>query len=1137
MNSPEFRKLLLDPLLQATTVCFLLIGDVWAQNSLEQSAFLSGETSSGSRFTLLTGERTGIDFVPPVDVEHPTAYLYHSGMTCSGIAAGDIDGDGRPDLFLANGSEKNALYLQTGKAFHFEDVTASAGVGIDGGDAWASGVALVDMDNDGDLDLYICNYQAANQLFINLGPSENARVHFKECAKEAGVDTLDASHFPAFADYDNDGDLDLYLVTNRIVDPRGGPAELPVDFPQPGKPKLREGEERYYELWVVDADNWGTEPMGKEDYLFRNEGVGENGVPKFSDVTEESGIAGRGDGLSCVWWDSDRDGDQDLYVCNDFRAPDRFYQNEGDGTFTDVIAKAVPHCPWFSMGSDYGDLDNDGDFDLMVADMSATSHYKSKVTMGVMGGMDLFRANNSTPPQYMRNTLYLNDGENEFREGAYLAGLASSDWTWSIKMADFDADGLLDIYFTNGVPREMNHSDIVINEEDLVGRHAWEFFKDGKLRKEQNTVYRNQGNLDFEDVSQDWGLDHLGASYGSVLADFDQDGDLDLAVMNLEENITVYRNDGASGSQLTISLRGKKSNRQGIGATLEVTAGENTFIRQMNPATGYSSYNQDLVHFGFGDLKKVDQLTIRWPSGIVQTIKNPALNHHLVITEEGEPVKEGSKSEPLFVESSALEDLFQQENEFDDFSLQPLLPHRLSTEGPAMAWGDVNGDQLPDVFLGGAANAPAELRFASTGGQYLISNQPAFFEDLAGEDVAAEFADFDGDGDLDLFVARGSYEFKEGDPVQKNALYLNDGNGKFTASKNLPDQALNTGSLALADFDQDGDLDVFLGSRVKHAEYPLSVPSSLWINDQGVFSDQTEALAPELKNAGLVTAAQWAELNGDKFLDLILAREWGSIAVYFNEKGTSLKRSTSTGELESQTGWWSSLVIGDIDGDGDADLIAGNLGLNTKYKTSAKKPMTLYYGDFDQSGKRHIVEVKREGKNVFPERGRSCSSNAMPFISKKFGTFHDFGVASLTDIYSDEKLKAAREFKAITFEHAVFLNDGNGQFSHRALPKITQIAPVGSIALHDLDGDSDLDLVLGQNFLGPQSETGNYDGGLSQLLINGGKGDFATVGPTQSALNIRDAANAIHIGDLNGDKKPDLAIGTNDGPLRLYFSK
>ena len=1113
----------------------------WAQPGLEIHEFETGKRDRNSdlQFTNLGADSSGIEFVSKVLPDHPLSFLYHSGMTASGIAAGDLNGDDRVDLYIANGPGQNALYLQ-GKDGKFVDVTSQSGKGLDGGDNWAAGISLADVDNDGDLDLYVCNYEQPNQLFLNGGPTNSGGVMFTEAANEAGLAVVEASHVAAFCDYDNDGDLDMYLLTNRVEDPNGMVSELPVNYVSQGRPKVRPDAERYYELWAWDAQTWGIEPKGRSDYLFRNDGVSESGVPAFTDVTSQAGISGRGDGLSAIWWDADQDGDSDLYVCNDFIAPDRFYRNNGDGTFSNIVADAMAHTTWFSMGSDFGDIDNDGDFDLLVADMSATTHYKSKVTMGAMGGVTLKRASHSSPPQYMRNALHLNegqiDGEIRFREAAQLAKLASSDWTWTVKMQDFDSDGKLDVYMTNGVPREMNHSDINITQEMLVGKHLWEFFKDGNMRKEQNLAWRNQGDLHFEPVGKAWGLDHLGASYGAVHCDLENDGDLDMVVVNLEENVSVYRNDGRNGNRITLRLLGNKSNSYGIGANVVVEAAGNRLVRQLMPGTGYHASNEPILHFGLGDATAIERLTVRWPSGIQQQYVNLPVNKRFNITEtdQGKLVSAHRTSNSWFAKSDLFSNAWHLDPYYNDYQHQSLLPHALSHVGPGMAWGDVNGDGYRDLFICGGAGQPGRLRLQQADGTFEHSHQNVFLKDRSAEGQQAAFLDLDGDGDLDLFVASGSYEFRTGDKEQQNRLYLNDGTGRFSRAK-MEDPGEFTGTVAVADFDADGDPDVFVGTRSKQGEFPRAQTSRLLVNEEGKLRDATETVAPDLIDTGLVTDALWTDVDGDDKLDLVIAHEWGPIKVLRNDGGRLTNHDTA--EMAQRSGWWYGIAAGDVDGDGDTDLLATNIGKNTKYKSSLEKPVETYFGDFEGTGQCHIVEVKKEGDLLFPERGRSCSSRAMPFIAEKFPTYHEFGLASLMDIYSEEKLNSADHFAANTFYSGVFLNDGSGRFKFKKLPNIVQIAPGNDVVLHDLNNDGHLDAVIAQNSYSPQVETGHYDGGVGQMLVGDGKGGFKPLAPAVSGLFVRGDARSVAVEDVNQDGKPDIIFTTNRGPVYTLLNR
>lgn len=1111
-----------------------------AQQGLEvESLATESAAQGGPRFTRLDSEESGVDFVSRLLPNHPLSFLYHSGMSVSGIAAGDLNGDGRVDLYLANGPDKNKLFLQ-GADGKFRDATAEAGPGLDGGDDWASGVSLADVDNDGDLDLYVCNYEKPNKLFLNNGPSAAGGVTFTEAAEPAGLAIVDASHAAAFCDYDNDGDLDLYLLTNRVDDPDGMVAELPVEFEGEGRVKVRPDAERYYDKWVWDKENWGTEPMGRPDYLFRNDGPTANGTPQFTEVTSTAGIFGRGDGLSVVWWDADLDGDSDLYVANDFIAPDRFYRNNGDGTFTNIVAEAMAHTTWFSMGSDFGDLDNDGDFDLLVADMSATTHYKSKVTMGAMGGLTLQRANSSQPPQYMRNALHLNEGqihgELRFREAAYLAKLASSDWTWTVKLQDFDSDGRLDVYMTNGVAREMNHSDYDITPEMLVGKHIWEFYKDGDLRKEENLAWQNQGDLHFKPIGKQWGLDHNGASYGAVHCDLEGDGDLDMVVMNLEEQVSVYRNDGPSGSRVTIRLRGTRSNSHGIGALVTLEAAGQQQVRQLVTFSGFQASNQPILHFGLGDATKIDRLTIHWPGGGLQEYTDLPVNKRLTITQTNSqsPGKPEADEKTWFVASDLLEDAWHQDPEYDDYQHQSLLPHALSHLGPGMAWGDVDGNGSDDLFTCGGAGQPGQLRLRQPNGTFKLSLQQAFTKDRKCEGQDALFLDIDSDGDLDLFVASGSYEFETGDEAQRNRLYLNDGSGNFSRAE-FDDPCEFTGTLAAGDYDGDGDPDLFVGTRSKQGEFPAPQTSRLLVNEKGLLRDATEEVAPDLIDTGMVTDALWADIDGDGRLDLVVAHEWGTIKVLRNDGAKLVPHDT--GDMAAHTGWWYAVAAGDVDGDGDIDLVATNIGKNTKYKSSMAKPIETYFGDFEGTGQCHIVEVKKEGDSLYPERGRSCSSRAMPFIAKKFPTFHEFGLASLDQIYGRDKLRAADHFEANTFYSGVLLNDGSGKFEFKKLPNIAQISPGYDVSLSDLDQDGNLDVIIAQNSYAPQSETGHYDGGVGQILRGDGRGGFQPIAPALSGFYVRGDAKAVSLQDLDRDGAMDIVVTTNRGPVYTFLNR
>lgn len=1090
--------------------------------------------ASETLYTEVPASETGLDYVSVLEPDHPKAFLYRSGMACSGLAIGDVDDDGWPDLFFAGGAGANHLYRQVASengGLRFEDITSRAGP-LDGGEHWSVGVSMIDIDNDSDLDIYVCNYDAPNELFVNEGLAEDGVVRFVERAEAFGLAISDASHMPAFCDYDNDGDLDLYLQTGRLEDPRGykgNDAYTLVD----GRPVLKPGYEKHYKLWYEDEDNWGVRAYGREDYLLRNDGG------TFTDVSADAGIGGRGDGLSVTWWDSNADGWMDLYVGNDMISPDRFYLNQGDGTFRNVIDERIPHTSWFSMGADFGDLNNDGHADFLIADMSATNHFKQKTTMGVMGGPILEAANSSRPPQLMRNALYIGTGTERFLEGAYLSGLDSTDWTWAVKIADLDNDGWQDVFVTNGTARAMNDSDYTFTAEQLREAPEWEYLKDLPRREEMNRAVRNTGHgFHFEDVSAAWGLGKVGVSYGAAYGDLDRDGDLDLVVTNVEDTVSLYRNDASAANRILLELAGKEANPSGLGARVEIMAGGVRQQRQLVAESGYLSANDPLLHFGLGEAAQIDRLTVHWPGGDSQSFTNLEANRYYLITQasDGKSHQAPSHPSPFFAEID-LPLRKHREVPFDDFSLQLLLPNKLSELGAGTAWGDVDGDGDDDLYLGGAAGQIGELRINQGDGRFEQRWVEAFRGDKACEDMGTVFFDADGDRDQDLYVVSGSYQFEQDSPALQDRLYLNDGSGNFTSAPEgaLPALRESGSVVTAADYDRDGDLDLFVGGRVIPGEYPLSPRSALLRNDGGVFAD-VAAEVEGLAKAGLVTSALWSDANGDGWLDLFVTTEWGPVRLFTNAAGRLSEATQATG-LGERLGWWNSIAGGDIDGDGDIDYAVGNQGENTKYHASAEKPVQIYYGDYNGDGEMNLVEAEFEEDVLYPVRGKSCSSNAMPHLKEKFTTFRQFAAASLEDIYSEESLQEAHQFEVNTLDSGLFLNDGNGSFTWRPFPEIVQISPVFGLAFVDADADGHLDLYVTQNFFAPQAETGRFDSGLSMLLRGDGTGTLTPVWPAESGLLVPGDATSLTVSDLNADQRPDFLVQTNNGYPSVFLNQ
>ncbi|NOX99144.1 MAG: VCBS repeat-containing protein, partial [Verrucomicrobia bacterium] len=1023
-------------------------------------------------------------------------YLYNGAGGC----VGDYDGDGLPDLYLISQDGPNRLFRQT-SSWRFEDVTDKAGV--DGGEAWGSGATFVDIDNDGDLDLYVCNMGSPNLLYINEGQGG-----FREAAAEYGLDFDGASWMASFSDYDRDGDLDCYLLTYRLRyiglnDPK---FEYEVEKGRFVVP-LKHAKEYYF------LNNLPQE-AGRRDHLYQNQGNG-----AFLDVSEKAGIGGvMNHGLSATWWDYNNDNWPDLYVASDFKDPDRLWRNNGDGTFTDVLPQKTTYTSWFAMGSDFGDLNRDGWFDYFVGDMSAMNHYRQKMGMGAMSD-DAWFLNLAEPRQFMRNMVYLNAGGHRFLESGYLSGLESTGWTWGTRFADLDCDGWEDVIISNGMARDVNNADFVekvnqLNKSGEFKEREHLLLTDNKPGDNRNKVFRNRGDLSFEDVSEAWGYHAMSASFGLILADLDRDGDLDVVTNNMNQPVSVYRNDLKSGHRVLIELRGRQSNSFGVGSRLRLKSASGWQTRMLSLARGYESGSEPVIHFGLGKDELIEKLEIDWPSGAKQVLKNLAVDQRYVITEpEGEFKTEPARPEPesrrtLFSMDAVPGLEFQhRESFFDDYEREPLLPWKLSRLGPGLAFGDVDGDGKEDLWVGGAKGQSGAVMMQKDTGRWIATFGGALSKekDRDSEDMGAIFFDPDGDGDMDLYIASGGNEFTAGESIElEDRLYINLGKKGLARAGSDPKETVfvSSGVVAAADYDRDGDVDLFVGTRVNPGKFHEVPFQRLLRNEGDHITDVINEVAPELKLAGMVTSALWSDVDADGRLDLLITTTWGPVRVFQQGEGGKFVETTKKAGLAEALGWWQGIAGGDVDGDGDIDYVVTNMGRNTKYHATAEKPFALYANDFDGDGIVDLLEAEYEGDTLYPVRGLSCSSGAMPFVREKFKTYDAFARADLATIYTPLKLAEARVMKFTHLDSSVLINDGEGHFEIKPLPPLAQMAPGFGVVVEDFDGDGVLDVVMAQNFYSPQAETGRMSGGLGVFLKGKGDGFFTEIWPQKSGILI-----------------------------------
>ncbi len=1121
MGTPASRKILYGTLL----LLGLLGGGVLVYSLMDDTGVLDAHAST-TTFTSLPATYTGVTFQNEVSDQPDRGlqfydYFYNGG----GVAIGDLNNDGLPDLYFCGNDVPDRLYLNKGN-LQFEDITQQAGIKTGN---WSSGVTLVDLNNDGLLDIYVCKSgpylkpeDTANELYINQGNNR-----FSEQAAAYGIADNSRSTQATFFDMDRDGDLDLWVM-NHALRKRGAGSDE----------------------WLERAQALSPEDYGREcSTLYRNDGN-----QQFTDISAAAGIRKIGFGLGIAVHDFDEDGWLDVYIANDYFIPDFMFFNNGDGTFTDKADLKLGHSPYYAMGCDAADINNDGLTDLMVVDMTPADHVRNKTlmaSMDVQGFMYLTKRLKYVP-QYMYNSLYLNQGFGVMSDIGLFAGVSQTDWSWAPLLADFDNDGWKDIMVTNGYRKDTKNNDWRNGLNELRQRKGaayspadyYEHLQKADVNPVQNQLFKNKGGLEFESVEEEWGFTTPSFSNGAAYGDLDLDGDLDLVINNLDLPAFVYRNNTSEQKQsnfIRFQLRDGKSSQASMHAKICLYTGEQMQCNDQCFTRGYQSYVEPIVHFGLGQTSRVDRVVIDWNDGQRSTIEHPQINQlHLIDKNKiaQQPYERKAKAGSFAnITNGYLNPAFRhQENEFNDFAKEVLLPHRQSMLGPAIAVGDVNGDGLEDFYVGGAKYQASALYLQSNDGHFNQQAVTAFSQDRNYEDGGAAFLDVDGDADLDLYVASGGGGDLEGEEeLLQDRLYLNDGKGGFQrATDRLPLISSSTKAIAVEDWDKDGDLDIFVGGRTSPGNYPLPPTSYLLINDQGTFTDQTATLAPTLRQAGMITAALWADTDADGKNDLVVVGEWMPISVFKNT-GSGLEINNEIAGLENTTGWWNSLAMSDFDGDGDQDIVAGNIGLNNKFHPSPEKPLYVYAHDFDHNGVLDIVLSKIYNGKKVPVRGKECSSEQMPFLNEKFPTYASFANADLTSIYEEEELQEAVQYEAVNFASLYLENQGNGNYKITALANEAQLAPINGIVVKDFNRDGKPDMILAGNRMQTEVETPQYDAGKGLYLQGIGNGKFITsIKMEDTGLFLHDDVQDLKLIHLGANRVPGFLIANNNNKLELY---